>query len=86
MRCMSRAASNECPPSSKKLSRIPTGFLSRTVSQIFVSFVSSSFAGATYSWVAAKSAAFGAGNARLSTLPFGVFGMASSRTTAAGTM
>ena len=34
MRCMSLAASSECPPNSKKLSRIPIGFLPSTSSQI----------------------------------------------------
>ena len=65
---------------------MPMGLLSRIVSQILTSCVSSSSDGETYSWAAAKSADFGAGMARLSTLPFGVFGIASSRTNAEGTM
>jgi hypothetical protein len=79
-----RMASSECPPSSKKLASTPTVSSRRVSAQIPASTSSAGVRGATCR--SAPAAYSGAGSALGSSLPFGVSGMLSSRTNAAGTM
>ena len=84
MRCISLAASSECPPNSKKLSRTPIGFLPSTSSQILTNCAwKASVAEAIASDLTSTS---GTGSPRRLILPFGVNGMACSRTKVEGTM
>ncbi|KGU68139.1 hypothetical protein Y037_6193 [Burkholderia pseudomallei MSHR983] len=78
-------ASSEWPPSSKKLSWRLTRSTCSSSRQIAASASSFAPRGASYSARAYASSA-GSGNARRSSLPFGVSGHASSRTYADGTM
>ena len=83
MRPISRVASSEWPPSSKKLSSMPT---SATPSVSANSAHSTASCGVRGSRRAALAATTGAGSARRSSLPFGVSGSRSSMTNADGTM
>ena len=86
MRCISLAASKECPPRSKKFCRTPIGFLARISSQIFTNCDSTSSVGATKPSPAASRSGCGIGRARRSNLPLGVNGNELSTTNVGGTM
>ena len=83
MRPISRVASSEWPPSSKKLSSMPT---SATPSVSANSPHSTSSCGVRGRRRTTFAATTGAGSARRSSLPFGVSGSRSSVTNADGTM
>ena len=83
MRAISRAASREWPPRSKKLSWTPTRSRPSTSAQISASTSSTGVRGATSPGAGPRS---GLGRALRSTLPLGLSGMASRRMKAAGTM
>ncbi len=83
MRPISRVASSEWPPSSKKLSSMPT---SASPSVSANSAHSTASCGVRGSRRVALAVTTGAGSARRSSLPFGVSGSRSSSTKAAGTM
>ena len=68
---------SESPPKSKKLSRILTFSISRTVSTAFVSIVSFSVVGATYSVSVCILLRSISGNAFLFALPLAVIGILS---------
>src|SRR5260221_1393 len=79
-----RMAISECPPSAMKLSVTPMSSLRSISDQMAATRFSVSVRGATRCVV--TPAVSGAGNAFVSTLPFGVRGSASRRTMAHGTM
>ena len=85
MRPSTRIASNEWPPSSRKLSVTPTSCFFSTSAQMRAIVASVGVRGATIVALGAAVAS-GAGSARVSILPFAVSGSASSSTTALGTM
>ena len=81
---MMRSARREWPPSSKKLSRIPTRPTFKTFDQSRASVCSTGFLGATYVPTESTRARSGDGSAFRSILPLGVKGSFSSRTNAEG--
>ncbi len=78
IRATTRAASRECPPSSKKRSSIPMAETFRTSDQISARVVSSAVRGATIRERSPEISGFG--SALRSTLPLGLNGSASSTT------
>jgi len=83
IRLISRVASSECPPSSKKLSSMPTRSSPSTSANRAHSISSCGVRGSRRD---AGLASSGAGSAPRSSLPFGVSGSRSSTTSAEGTM
>ena len=81
---ITRVASSECPPSSKKLSSAPTRSRPSTSAHTPASTSSVGVRGATYRSSAGASS--GAGSALRSSLPLGVSGNASMKTNAVGSM
>ena len=79
IRSITRTASSECPPNSKKLSCRPTRSIFNSSLQIAAIVLSTSPRGASYSRRAYASPA-GAGNALRSIFPLAVSGSSSSRT------
>ena len=83
IRLISRVASRECPPSSKKLSSTPTAGRPSTAANSSQRIASCGLRGARCACAEPSS---GSGSARRSSLPFGVSGSASSAMIACGTM
>ena len=83
MRLISRVASSEWPPSSKKLSSMPTRSSPSTSANSAHRISSCGVRGARRTRAGVRS---GAGSARRSSLPLGVSGSPSSTTKADGTM
>ena len=83
IRLINRIASSEWPPSSKKLSSMPTRSTPSTSANSPQRISSCGVRGARRACVGAAS---GAGSARRSSLPFGVSGSSSSAMIAEGTM
>jgi hypothetical protein len=74
----------ESPPSSKKLSSIPTCPAPSSSAQMPASWASAGLRGATYAFCSTRTS--GTGSARTSTLPLRLSGSRSSVTNADGTM
>ena len=84
MRAIARAASSECPPSSKKWSSTPTSGTLRTSDQISARAASSGVRGATKPGRSPEIS--GLGSALRSTLPLGFSGSVAITTMCVGTM